>query len=99
MNTSENILQNLNPKRNYKKFLLLWIIALLILILLGGGIYYFSNRAPLIIYQTKEVFLGDISSTISANGTLSPTNEVSIGSVVSGIVLKVFVLFIYMNIL
>ncbi len=91
MNTSENILQNLNPKRNYKKFLLLWIIALLILILLGGGIYYFSNRAPLIIYKTKEVFLGDISSTISANGTLSPTNEVSIGSVVSGIVLKVFV--------
>ncbi|WP_104722137.1 efflux RND transporter periplasmic adaptor subunit [Helicobacter mesocricetorum] len=91
MISSQNILQNLNPKKSYKKLFLLSISAVLILLFLIGGIYYWSNKAPIITYQTKEVFIGDISSTINANGTLSPTNEVSIGSVISGIVLEVFV--------
>lgn len=91
MTNTQSILQNINPKKNYKKLILVWGLIFALIAAVVGGIYWWQTRAPKVTYQTQKAFMGDISSTISANGTLSPTNEVSIGSVISGIVLEVFV--------
>lgn len=50
-----------------------------------------KNKEPNYTYTTQPAKIGDIQTSISANGTLSPTHEVSIGSVISGIVLEVLV--------
>lgn len=42
-------------------------------------------------YQTGEVKRGDLSVTVSATGNLAPTNQIDVGSEISGIVDKVLV--------
>lgn len=91
MTSTRSILNTINPKKNYKKIFLVWGIISVVVAILIALIYWWNTREPSISYQTQKAFIGDISSTISANGTLSPTNEVSIGSVISGIVLEVLV--------
>ncbi len=91
MQSTREILMNLNPKKNYKKILMLWGGILGVAILCIALVYWWQTREPSYIYTTQEATLGDISTSISANGTLSPTHEVSIGSVISGIVLEVLV--------
>jgi len=48
-----------------------------------------ASRAP--TYVTAPVTRGDITLTITATGNLEPTNEVTIGSELSGTTLEVFV--------
>ena len=91
MQSTNDILQTLNPKRDYKKLLLRTGIALGGIAILITLILWWQNRAPNYTYTTQEATIGDIATSISANGTLSPTHEVSIGSVISGIVLEVLV--------
>ncbi len=91
MLTTEEILRTLNPKRDYKKLFKIWGSLLAILIVIGISLFLWQNKSPHYTYTTQEVQIGDISTSINANGTLSPTNEVSIGSVISGIVLEVLV--------
>lgn len=91
MQSTKEILNNLNPKKNYKKLFLVGGGILAFVILCVALIYWYQTREPKYIYTTQEATLGDISTSISANGTLSPTHEVSIGSVISGIVLEVLV--------
>ena len=71
----------------------LWI-GLLMLLLLGGGLYYWqaqnaSKSAP--TYVTAELGKGNLTLTVSANGTLQPTRSVAIGSELSGTVQRVLV--------
>lgn len=91
MQSTIEILKNLNPKKNYKKILTIWGGIAGFLVLCIALFYWWQTREPNYLYTTQEVTLGDISTSISANGTLSPTHEVSIGSVISGIVLEVLV--------
>ena len=91
MQTTNDILQTLNPKRNYKKLFIRIGIMLGGIAILIALILWWQNRAPNYTYTTQEATIGDIATSISANGTLSPTHEVSIGSVISGIVLEVLV--------
>ena len=91
MQSTNDILQTLNPKRDYKKLLLRTGIALGGIAILITLILWWQNRVPNYTYTTQEATIGDIATSISANGTLSPTHEVSIGSVISGIVLEVLV--------
>ncbi|MDA3967496.1 MULTISPECIES: efflux RND transporter periplasmic adaptor subunit [Helicobacter] len=88
---TKDILKNINPKKNYKKIILIYGSIICIICAVFGILYYINTKAPEINYITREVTIGDIKSTISANGSLSPTNEVAIGSVISGIVLEVLV--------
>ena len=60
----------------------------------GGGLYYWQvrsqkNAAP--VFVTEPVSQGNLTLTVSANGTLQPTRSVSIGSELSGTVLRVLV--------
>jgi HlyD family secretion protein len=71
-----------------------WIFILLILGLLGGGVWYFTqtgdkDTGP--IYSTEELTRGDLSLIITATGNLAPTNQVTVGSELSGTVSEVYV--------
>ncbi len=75
-----------------------WLRYVLLLVLLAGGVaawYWWRQReqaqhqAP--PYATEEVKRGDIKLTVVATGNLEPTNEVTIGSELSGTVQEVLV--------
>lgn len=69
-------------------------IALAALVLLAGGFWVSraraaKNQGP--AYATEALRRGDLSLTITATGNLEPTNEVTIGSELSGTILEVYV--------
>ena len=64
----------------------------LALVLLVAGIWTWqarkaANAAP--TYSTQAASMGDLTLTVTANGTLQPTRSINIGSELSGTVLKV----------
>ena len=66
--------------------------GLLLLALVAAGLWYWqarkiANAAP--SYITQAVERGNLTLTVTANGTLQPTRSISIGSELSGTVLKV----------
>lgn len=69
----------------------LWGTALLLLLVGAGGWYWqarqVASAAP--SYITQTVAPGDLTVTVSASGTTTPTRAISIGSELSGTVLKV----------
>ena len=71
----------------------LWI-TLVLLVLAAVGFAYWqrakqASAAP--VYVTETVRKGDLTLTVSANGTLQPTRTVNIGSELSGTVRRVSV--------
>jgi HlyD family secretion protein len=72
-----------------------WIvITLLVVALIGGYIYYHSRNGHSVEgpdYVTEAVKRGEISLVITAAGNLAPTNQVVIGSELSGTAQEVLV--------
>lgn len=72
-----------------------WVVVAVVLGLAGGGYFYYRSRAgengggP--AYVTSPVERDDISLVITAAGNLAPTNQVVIGSELSGTILEVLV--------
>ncbi|WP_455366845.1 efflux RND transporter periplasmic adaptor subunit [Kaarinaea lacus] len=65
----------------------LWITAIIVLLLLAGGLWFFATKSrdeagP--VYSVVKIERGDIASSVSATGTLSPVITVQVGSQVSG---------------
>lgn len=79
--------------RRWWQSITLWLVALLLLAVAGGGWYWQAQKraqaAPR--YVTQEVQRGQVTLTVSANGTLQPTRSVNIGSELSGTVRRVLV--------
>jgi HlyD family secretion protein len=66
--------------------------GVLALVLAVGGVWWWqarkaANAAP--VYNTQAVGRGNLTLTVTANGTLQPTRSINIGSELSGTVLKV----------
>ena len=66
--------------------------GLALLVLAGGGLWWWqaqkaANAAP--SFSTQTVARGNLTLTVTANGTLQPTRSISVGSELSGTVLKV----------
>jgi HlyD family secretion protein len=62
--------------------------------LVGGGVWYARERAasdPEQRYKLATVEKGEVTQTVSANGTLNPVVLVSVGTQVSGTVKKLYV--------
>jgi len=81
------------PARVWWRRSMVWVIVGLVL-LAGVGIYFWqlnakNNAAP--VFVTEAVGRGNLTLTVAANGTLQPTRSVSIGSELSGTVLRVLV--------
>ena len=67
-----------------------WGVLALFLLLIAFGISRCFAPSPEGIYLTKPVVRGDLTVTVTATGTLKPTNEVQVGSEQSGIITAVF---------
>jgi HlyD family secretion protein len=69
-----------------------WIAGIAVAVLVAL-VYYFAvaNRQRAPGYTTASLDYGDITQTVSANGTLNPVTVVQVGSQVSGTVQKLFV--------
>ncbi|NTV71840.1 MAG: efflux RND transporter periplasmic adaptor subunit [Azonexaceae bacterium] len=62
--------------------------------LIGGGVWYSKQREaqnPQTRYKLATVDKGDVTQTVSANGTLNPVVLISVGTQVSGTVRKLYV--------
>jgi HlyD family secretion protein len=74
-----------------------WLIWLGVLFALGGSIWGYlqvkkqGTQAP--VYITQPAKRGDLTVTVTATGTLAPTNQVDVGIEVSGTVKSVLVNF------
>ena len=71
----------------------LWATLLLLIAAAGGMTYWQKSqqRSAAPSYLTEAASKGDLTLTITANGTLQPTRSVNIGSELSGTVLRVLV--------
>lgn len=69
----------------------LWAIAGLLAIAAIGAGWWWSQRAARSApsYSTHAVARGDVTLSVTANGTIQPTRSINIGSELSGTVLKV----------
>jgi len=84
------ILSEAKPHHPMRK----WLTIASLVILLGIGFWYYARNAnkdlgP--IYSTHELERGDLSLIITATGNLAPTNQVTVGSELSGTVAEVYV--------
>lgn len=89
-----NLYQIFNAKKYAHRKLkpIVWVIILCVVAILCIGIFLLHNIfSTKVDYDTAKAIRGDIQSSISASGSLSPVNEVEIGSVISGLVLEVLV--------
>jgi HlyD family secretion protein len=70
---------------------LVWAAALAVLLVIAGVVYWQINKAANAVpsYITQPVARGNLTLTVTANGTLQPTRSINIGSELSGTVLKV----------
>jgi len=76
-----------NPGRWFRR-LLSWTLMIL---LIAAAIFYFKehNREQPLQYKSQAAVEGDLTVTVSATGTLEPTNQVDVGSELSGIMQSV----------
>ena len=79
---------------NVRKLLINKATMFMMVIAVAAGAYFFwhNNRQPSAAerYKTDNVTLGDITQTVSANGTLNPVVLVSVGTQVSGTVKRLY---------
>ena len=70
-----------------------WIILCLVIVIGGWGLFFgFGKKeGETVTYVTQPVERGDLTIIVTASGTLKPTNQVDIGSEVSGTVRTVMV--------
>src|SRR3569623_1734357 len=69
-------------------------ISLIALAVIAGGYFYWQKARRQALdkqYQTQVVERGDLTQSVSANGTLNPVVLVKVGTQVSGTVKKLYV--------
>lgn len=89
MPQTKTIYETITPKKGKKRIIVFLIIAFIILLIFL--LYFLLNDSKKITYTTIKPVKGDITQNVSATGTLSPTNEVEIGSQISGTIYKLYV--------
>jgi HlyD family secretion protein len=77
-----------DPSPDRKKRLRRWLIAALLAItgVTSAGVWKGTKNSNSMPYLTRSVQRGDLTVTVSATGALEPTNQVDVGSELSGIV-------------
>ena len=69
----------------------IWIITLVILLIVAGvAVYFYKGKSvPTTVGPTVQVERGNVASTVSATGTISPVNLVDVSSKISGLIEEV----------
>jgi HlyD family secretion protein len=90
INSESNISQTLgiDQSQNHKKHLKRWLIIALLAIVGGTSAVVWKKveRSDSMQYQTQKVQRGNLTVTVTATGNLEPTNQVDVGTEVSGTV-------------
>jgi HlyD family secretion protein len=74
-----------------KKKIFIWVLFLLLIAGAGlGYFYYYKDRELAVKYRTAKVERGNLSSFVTANGTVNPVITVLVGSQVSGTIQKLY---------
>lgn len=68
-----------------------WVLIATALVLVALAVWHFFGSRKKIEYATVEAARGDLTVDVSATGKLAPTNQVDVGSELSGLVTKVLV--------
>lgn len=89
MSSTQDIYDTITPNKTKKRFILFIIFGIILLAIII--FYIFMHDSEKITYTTIKPIKGDITQNVSATGTLSPTNEVEIGSQISGTIYKLYV--------
>ncbi|MCB1961465.1 MAG: efflux RND transporter periplasmic adaptor subunit [Rhodocyclaceae bacterium] len=81
---------DLNPatRKSHRRWL--WLVLILIAAALGWALTRAEHGTP-VNFQRTPVTRGDLTVTVSATGTLQPTNQVDVGSELSGTITAVLV--------
>ncbi len=68
-----------------------WVGLALLVMMIAGFLYWQAKRAAQALpsYTTQEVTRGNLTLSVTANGTIQPTRSINIGSELSGTVRKV----------
>ncbi|WP_409050115.1 efflux RND transporter periplasmic adaptor subunit [Sphaerotilus sp.] len=71
----------------------LWATVVVVVLLAAGLAWWLARRAASALpsYTTQAVSRGNLTLTVTANGTVQPTRSINIGSELSGTVLEVHV--------
>ena len=82
---------NIGSKTGHSKHLMRWIVLLLIVAVAAFAIIKFGtgNSDDRVEYKTETVQRGNLIVSVATTGTLQPTNQVEVGSELSGIIRKV----------
>ena len=89
MISTKDMYDSLRPKRTKRNIIITAsIIAVIVLVILYN---IFKDNGPEFTYTTVKIENGNVASLVSATGKISATNEVLIGSQVSGTISAVFV--------
>ncbi len=92
LNKDKHALLGEMGKKPFFKRISTWVVLLILLCGAGGGWKYWSDhKTAKVSFVTANAEKGNLSVTVSANGTINPMRTVSIGSEQSGIVRKVHV--------
>jgi HlyD family secretion protein len=86
----EEIVSTLSTAGRPRRRIWLWLIVLVALAA-AGAVGIRSRRAEAPVYVTDAVREAPLRVTVTATGTLQPTNQVDVGSEISGIIDRVFV--------
>jgi HlyD family secretion protein len=91
MKPDTDLVQNLGiqPSRRWvKRLKKLLIVAILLLVGVPSFVFWRKSNAKANApkYETQEARRGDLTVIVSATGTLEPTNQVEVGSELSGII-------------
>ena len=92
-NQTEQLKKELQLDKKPRPKWLTWLFIALLLIagLIGAWFYSTGSAVQKPIYSLGKVSQGDIRVTVTATGTLQPTNEVEVGSELSGTIDQVLV--------
>ncbi|MET0309204.1 MAG: efflux RND transporter periplasmic adaptor subunit [Sphingomonas sp.] len=79
------------PPRPWWRRYLKWVLITVGVVLIGLLGWHFLAGGEQVHYATDDVERGNLTVTVSATGKLAPTNQVTVGSQLSGQVIKVLV--------
>ncbi len=81
---------NIRPGKK-RFFVKLAIFVFIAAVLAAAALWFFAGRDKAPEYITAAPYVGSVESTVSASGTINATNEVNIGSQLSGTISEVLV--------
>jgi len=90
MTITSVVVNNLIRSRLVKKKWIILTLALVVVVA-GFGLYRKLEKKGGAEYTTASVSRGNLESTITSSGTISPVSQVDVGTQVSGTLAKVFV--------